>query len=56
MTAARLREIASHLESVCIERRKLLEHVSTPCETCKQTADELRELALQMSQAQKAVA
>lgn len=48
MTPARLRQIASRIEQVCVDFRKLTVRQCTPCSTCLAAAEELREFAKTM--------
>jgi hypothetical protein len=45
MTAARLREIATRMEQVCVDFRKIMTGINTPCHECWRAAEDLRELA-----------
>lgn len=48
MTAARLRQIADHLEKNCSTFRHLTQGISSPCADCHKEAEELRDHAVEI--------
>ena len=45
MTPTRLRQIATRIETVCVEKRSLLGEGHVACDGCRADARELREFA-----------